>query len=324
VPSAEVSQRIQQRLDDLHARHQPLGDAQVARYYDPVLGRGYYAPGKMSGEQDLFAMSLATLDGQYFCSGDHDVPFAIQSVSKVFSYGLALADHGRDRVLERVGVEPSGDPFNGIAFDEVNNRPYNPMVNAGAMVTSELVRGIDPKEKLDRILALMRLAAANDSLAVDEATFEGELKISDRNRAIAYLMRNQGMLEGEVEGILGLYLRQCAVAVTCKDLAVMAATLANGCVNHHRRPGASPRSWPRRAQRDVHLRHVRRRGSVDLRRRRPRQERRQRLHHRRHPRQGWHRHLLAGPGRSRQQRSRNQGLPRDVRPARPPRLRGRG
>ena len=177
--------------------------------------------------------------------GDHDRPFALQSISKVFVYGLALADHGRDYVLKHVGVEPSGDAFNSIDFDERNNRPYNPMVNAGALVTTDLVRGKDPAEKFERILDSLRTYAGNESLAVDEDTFEAEMRTADRNRATAYLMRSNGMISGDVESILALYLRQCSVQVTCRDLAVMAATLANGGVN------------PLTGERALPLRHVR-------------------------------------------------------------------
>ena len=165
----------------------------------------------------------------------------------MFAYGLALADHGRANVLDRVGVEPSGDAFNSIVFDERNHRPHNPMVNAGALVTTDLVRGSDHDEKLERILAILRLFAANDDLRVDEKTFRSEMRTADRNRATAYLMRSQEMLDGDVEALLALYLQQCSVMVTCRDLAVMAATLANGCVN----PVTGDRVLPRERVRDV-------------------------------------------------------------------------
>jgi glutaminase len=152
-------------------------------------------------------------------------------MSKVFIYALALKDHGRDHVLQHVGVEPSGDAFNSIVFDERNHRPFNPMVNAGALVTTDLIRGKDPEEKLDRILDAFRAYAGNPSLDVDWDVFERELATADRNRATAYLMRSNGMLSGDVEAILALYLQQCSVKVSCRDLAVMAATLANGCTN---------------------------------------------------------------------------------------------
>jgi glutaminase len=144
-------------------------------------------------------------------------------------------------------VEPSGDAFNSIVFDERNDRPHNPMVNAGALVTADLVRGKDPDEKFERILDSLRTYAGNESLAVDEDTFEAEMRTADRNRATAYLMRSNGMISGDVESILALYLRQCSVQVTSIDLAVMAATLSNGGVN----PITGERALPLRHVREV-------------------------------------------------------------------------
>jgi glutaminase len=121
------------------------------------------------------------------------------------------------------------------------------MVNAGALVTTDLVRGSHPSEQLERILAVLRLCAGNESLEVDQRTLRSEMRNADRNRATAYLMRSQGMLEGDVEATLGLYLQQCSVQVTCRDLAVMAATLANGCVN----PLTGDRVLPPQRVRDI-------------------------------------------------------------------------
>src|SRR5215210_9121494 len=115
---------------------------------------------------------LVLTNGEVHQVGDHDRPFALQSISKVFVYGLALADHGGDYVLEHVGVEPSGDTFNSIIFDEQNNRPYNPMVNAEALVTTDLVRGKNSAETFERTLGTLRSYAGNQSLGVDEDTFE--------------------------------------------------------------------------------------------------------------------------------------------------------
>src|ERR671920_622067 len=110
----------------------------------------------------------------------------LQSISKVFTYALALEDNGRSATQARVGVEPSGDAYNSITFDERHHRPHNPMINAGAMVTSDLVRGASTDEKLERIVGLMRECAEDESLAPDEATAERELATADRNRATAY------------------------------------------------------------------------------------------------------------------------------------------
>jgi len=229
VPTPEISRHVDERLQELYERHLPVEEGGVVRYYQP--GRGYYAPDAARQESREFAVSLVATDGELHHVGGQEVPFALQSISKVLAYGLALEDHGRDEVLRRVGVEPSGEAFNSIAFDEPNRRPFNPMVNAGALVTTDLVRGKDPEEKLERILAKLRLWAANPSLEVDRDVFERELRTADRNRAIAYLMRSQAMIGGDAEATLALYLQQCSIKVTCRDLAVVGATLANGGVN---------------------------------------------------------------------------------------------
>lgn len=222
-----------------------MDEGPVARFYES--GRGYYEPGEAGEERNLFGVAFATDTGDVHVAGDCDVPFPLQSLSKVFVYGLALEDRGRDEVLRHVGVEPSGDAYNSIVMDERNHRPHNPMVNAGALVTSDLVHGRDPDEQLERIVARLRVYANNDSLQVDEDIFEREMRTADRNRATAYLMRSQNMLRGDVETILALYLRQCSVKVTCRDLAVMAATLANGCVN----PISGERALPCERVRDL-------------------------------------------------------------------------
>jgi glutaminase len=245
VPTSANSQHVDERLEELYRRHLLVGEDSVANYYES--GRGYYKPELAAEERDRFSICIVPPNGEVHRTGDHDRPFALQSISKVFVYSLALADHGRDYVLEHVGVEPSGDAFNSIVFDERNNRPYNPMVNAGALVTTDLVRGKDSSEKVERILGTLRIYAGNQSLGVDEGTFEAEMRTADHNRATAYLMRSQGMISGDVEMILALYLRQCSVQVTCQDLAVMAATLANGGVN----PITGERALPLRHVREV-------------------------------------------------------------------------
>lgn len=247
MPTQEVRRRVDRRLEELYRRHLSLHDDEVVSYYEP--GAGYHTPGRIAEAGQMpFAISLATTDGEVFHAGDHDRPFALQSISKVFVYGLALEACGRDRVLERVGVEPSGDAFNSIVFDEGNNRPYNPMVNAGALATTDLVGDSETAEQgLERILSALRRFAGNRGLGVDEDTFEAEMRAADRNRATAYLMRSDGMLAGDVEATLALYLRQCSVGVTCRDLAVMAATLANGGVN----PATGERALDPRFVRDV-------------------------------------------------------------------------
>jgi glutaminase len=246
VPRQQI-QRVDDRLDELYRRHLSLYGDEVTAYYTP--GVGYQKPMVVEPEHERFAICLATMDGQVRCAGDHDWPFALQSISKVFVYGMALEAHGRERVLARVGVEPTGDQFNSISvvFDERNNRPHNPMVNAGALVTTDLVRAGDTAGDLDRILGMLRRYAGNDDLTVDDDIFEREIATADRNRALSYLMRSFGMIGQDVEDNLAMYLRQCSVKVTASELALMAATLANGGVN----PSTGEQALAPRYVRDV-------------------------------------------------------------------------
>lgn len=245
MPDPAMTRRVDERLEELYRRQLLVGVDEETRFYES--GRGYHVPGLAAQRESAFGICVVTTDGVVFEAGDHAHPFALQSISKVLVYGLALEDHGRERVLERVGVEPSGDAFNSLVFDEHHRRPYNPMVNAGALITTDMVRGEDPAHKLERILEVMRRSAGNTGLVADENVFEAEMRTADRNRATAYLMRSDGMLTGDVETTLALYLRQCSVHVSCRDLAVMGATLANGCVN----PTTGERALSRHVGRDV-------------------------------------------------------------------------
>ncbi len=184
-----------------------------------------YIPELSRADPDAFGIAVATTDGHCFEAGDSRLDFTIQSISKPFVFGLALERHGRDAVLSRVGVEPSGNAFNSLAVDSTN-RPFNPMVNAGALVTTGLVDGDDEPARLASLLdGFARFAGR--ALAIDEAVFASEQDTGDRNRALAYLMRSFGLIEGDVDETIDLYFRQCSVLVDCRDLAVMAATLAN-------------------------------------------------------------------------------------------------
>lgn len=207
---------------------------EIARIFDAVsINRAGtvadYIPELGTADPDLFGLALATVDGASYSAGDASHAFTIQSVSKPFTFGMALEDRGRDGVLARVGVEPTGDTFNSIAVDEASRRPFNPMVNAGAIVTTGLLEGKDPTERLSRMQQFLSRFAGR-SLQIDENVFESERSTGDRNRAIGYLMRGFGMLD-RVDEVLDLYFRQCSLLVTSSDLAMMAATLANGGVN---------------------------------------------------------------------------------------------
>lgn len=189
-----------------------------------------YIPELAKVSPDLFSICIVTVDGQVYKVGDWEQFFTIQSISKVFAYGLALEDHGRDYILTRVGVEPTGDAFNAIILDEQSKRPYNPMVNAGAIATTSLIKGSGPTERLNRMLEMFRRYIGRD-VFVDMSVFTSERSTGHRNRAMAHLMLNFGMIDQNIEEALDLYFQQCAVLVNCQDLAVMAATLANKGMN---------------------------------------------------------------------------------------------
>src|SRR6202795_3368386 len=176
-----------------------------------------------------FGISLATLDGHVYEVGDTKVPFTIQSMSKPFVFGLALDTLGAGRVESAIGVEPSGDPFNSIRLN-ADNRPFNPMVNAGAITCSGLIH----EAKGDGAFEYIRQALgrfAGRELDVDDAVYASESATGDRNRAIGYLLRTNAVINDNVTSVLDAYFRQCAVLVTARDIAVMAATLANRGVN---------------------------------------------------------------------------------------------
>ncbi len=212
-PFADYLARLHQELKGLTA-------GQVADYI-PELARA---------RPESFALAFATVDGHVYTAGDAETPFSIQSISKPFMYGDALRRLGMERLLTKVGVEPTGEAFNSIVLDQKNNRPFNPMVNAGAIAVSALVDGATQAERTEAMRRVFEEFAGRP-LEIDEPVFRSELETGHRNRAIAYLMLNTGMLERDPEEVLEIYFRQCAVRVTCADLAVMGAVLANNGIN---------------------------------------------------------------------------------------------
>ena len=233
----EVERALHDQIAEIHARFADLDEGHIADYI----------PELADASREHFGIAGVGTKGRVIEVGDTDVAFTIQSISKPFVYGLALEDHGRDGVLARVGVEPSGEAFNAIELDEVSNRPFNPMINSGAIATTSLVEGESQVERLHRVITMLSTYAGRD-LQVDSATFFSERATGDRNRAIAHLMRSSEMLPvADIDELLELYFQQCSVLVTCRDLAMMAATLANGGVN----PVTGQRAIAQRYVKDV-------------------------------------------------------------------------
>jgi glutaminase len=220
APSAPKARRsrspIQAHLEAIHARYAQLDEGEVATYI----------PELTKANPDWFAICLATNDGHLYEIGDSERPFTIQSISKPFVYGLAIEDRGRDAVLRRIGVEPTGDAFNAISLESGSGRPLNPMINAGAIAATAMVAGHSPDDTQARLLAVLSTYAGR-ALEVDEAVYESERSSGHRNRAIGHMLRNFDIVTADPEAALDLYFRQCSVTVTCRDLAFMAATLAN-------------------------------------------------------------------------------------------------
>ena len=171
------------------------------------------------------------MDGDEHAVGDTDAVFSIQSISKAFVFALVNQDLGHDVVREMVGVNNSGLAFNSVMAIELNfGSPMNPFVNAGAMTTTSLVQGGSLEDRWDMILAGLSRFAGRD-LEIDEEVYRSESATNHRNRAIARLLYSYGSLTVDPEETVELYTRQCSVAVTVKDIAVMGATLAGGGVN---------------------------------------------------------------------------------------------
>ncbi|MGF1494906.1 MAG: glutaminase A [Microcoleaceae cyanobacterium] len=207
-------------LNDLHEKYQVVQDGAVADYI----------PELTLADPNWFGISAITMDGQVFEVGKCEQTFTIQSISKAFVYGLALEEHGREYVSSKVSVEPTGEAFNSIVLDEKTNRPYNPMVNAGAIATTDLIRGKGSTDRLKKILTMFQRYTGREH-EINVPIFLSEKSTGHRNRAMAYLMLNFGMVTDKIEETLDLYFQQCSILVNGRDLAMIAATLANGGVN---------------------------------------------------------------------------------------------
>jgi glutaminase len=168
------------------------------------------------------------VEGNVAAGGDSDTPFSIQSISKVFTLTLALGKIG-DRLWQRVGREPSGSAFNSIVQLEFERgKPRNPFINAGAIaVTDAILSGHQPREALGEIIRFMRFLADDAAISIDEAVAASEQRTGFRNAALANYMKSFGVLENPVELTLGVYFHHCAIAMSCRQLAMAGRFLAH-------------------------------------------------------------------------------------------------
>ncbi len=217
---------LQDRLDALREELYGVREGTIAGYAESLAGL----------DPDQFGIALTTLDGTTYAAGDTDVPFAIQSISKAFTYALALADSGFEAVDDKIDVEPSGEAYNEISLQAGTGRPAHALINAGAIAAASLVRGVESHSGLeghggiDRIVSAYSRLAGRD-LAVDQEVLAIERREGDRNLALAHLLRSFAIIDGSAEGVADDYFAACAISVTAEDLSLMAAVLATGGVH---------------------------------------------------------------------------------------------
>ncbi len=219
--SAADTSALERALDDAFTRYAALEEGEVAAYI----------PALAAADPDRFGLVVMTVDGEVIARGDTDVPFAIMSAAKPFTLALLMQQSGPDIVREKIGVEPTGVPFNSlIGIDRGQRRGLNPMVNAGAIVTVSLIDAATPEQRWSRILDFYRsLAGAELEVMADVYASVGVSNF--RNRAIVNLLQNNDWLGADPVETLDVYNRQSCVAVTARQLAAMGATLANGGLN---------------------------------------------------------------------------------------------
>jgi glutaminase len=211
---------IRTLLHEIHDQHARL-DTGTLPDYIPELTRA---------DPNWFGIAVTTVDGRQYVVGDAGVEFSIQSVSKPFTYGMAIDACGIEAVRQKIDVEPSGEAFNSISLHPETGQPRNPMINAGAIAATGMIAADDAPSRFKAILDHYSAFAGRD-LGLNESIYRSESDTGFRNRAIANLLRNFNILEEDVDPVLEAYFMQCSVMVDCQSLSVMGATLANGGVN---------------------------------------------------------------------------------------------
>ena len=201
-----------------------------------------YIPELEKANPEDFGIYIISSDKRASKTGDYQKTFTIQSIVKPILLLLALMDNGIDRVKEHVGVEATGKPFDAINYSDqaLVSEHLNPMVNMGAIVMCTLINGDTYEDKFHRLLDLTRRLAGNPEIELDENVYLSEKRTGNKNRALAYLLKNYGMIKDEVEDVLDCYFKACSIKVNCADLATIGLTLAN----HGKSPVTGERIFP--------------------------------------------------------------------------------
>lgn len=217
IPEFDV---FAQKINEIYNTVQNQSEGKVADYI-PQLAK--FNP-------ELWGVSLCTVDGQRHSVGDTKQPFCLQSCVKPLQYAIAVHEAGTEKVHRYVGMEPSGLKFNMLSLDD-EDKPHNPMVNAGAIVISSLIKPRSNKaEKFDYVMEFVKKMAGQEYVGFSNATFQSEKETGDRNFAIGYYMKEKKCFPPGAEMIdaLDFYFQLCSIEVTCESGSIMAATLANG------------------------------------------------------------------------------------------------
>lgn len=215
-----MSELVQRYLDDIRAEHSGVTDGALADYIPELAGV----------HPDGFALSLTMADGYVYESGDAACEFTIQSISKPFTYALALDQIGCEAADKKIGVEPSGEAFNEISVDSATKMPKNPMINAGAIAAVSLIPASSPDARFALIQDFYSEFVGR-RLELDHDVYRSEKATGSRNRAIGYMLQSFGILDDDPDEVLDVYYRQCSLRLTTTDLATMGATLARGGVH---------------------------------------------------------------------------------------------
>jgi glutaminase len=204
-----------------------------------------YIPMLAKASGDTLGITIHRIGEQPIEAGDSSVVFTMQSISKVFTLILALMDWGEAYIFEKVGMEPTGDNFNSMVKLELvePGRPFNPMINAGAIAITSLIKGKTPQIKFKRILAFIRAIAGDPTINYDPDVFKSEVSTADRNRSLGYFLKHNRFLEGNVESHLQVYFKHCSITVTCNQLARMAMIMANNGIDPDNEKVLIPRRY---------------------------------------------------------------------------------
>ncbi|MDQ0246785.1 glutaminase [Bacillus fengqiuensis] len=204
----ESNDELQRFIDEAkkYTKHGKVAD------YIPALGK--------ANPNDLSA-AIYFPNGNCLSAGDITQKITLQSISKVVTLAFVLMDKGEDYVFNYVGKEPTGDPFNSIAKLETNkpSKPLNPMINAGALAITHMIEGNSVNERFNRLLSFIRELTSNKEINYCEEVAQSEFETAHLNRSLCYFMKQHGIIDEDVEGLLELYTKQCAIEMNCLDLA---------------------------------------------------------------------------------------------------------